>query len=210
MCVQSKKAQVWVEAKNFLFRRLKFLVQPFSENKKAQVWVETVIYTLIALTIIGLFLSFAKPKVEEIQDKAIIDQSIDLLNQIDSVMSSIVEKGSGNQRILSIGIKKGSLEIDGISDQIIFEIDGKYTYSEPGENGAMGKYINIDGIFVSTQERGSVSTVTLLSNYTKKYNISYKGLDEEKTISRSAAPYKMVILNVDSQVDPPRIDFDII
>ena len=37
-----------------------------------QVWVETVTYTLIAIVMIGLVLSFAKPKIEELQDKTII------------------------------------------------------------------------------------------------------------------------------------------
>ena len=38
-------------------------------KKRGQVWVETVIYTLIALALIGTVLAFVKPKVEEMQDK---------------------------------------------------------------------------------------------------------------------------------------------
>ena len=45
-------------------------------NKRGQVWVETVIYTLIALVMIGLVLSFVQPKIMELQDKATLQQSI--------------------------------------------------------------------------------------------------------------------------------------
>jgi uncharacterized protein (UPF0333 family) len=39
----------------------------FAKNKRGQIWVETVVYTLIALVMIGLVLAFAKPKIEELQ-----------------------------------------------------------------------------------------------------------------------------------------------
>ena len=44
-------------------------------DKKAQVWIETVIYTLIALALIGTVLAFVKPKIQEIQDKIVKIQS---------------------------------------------------------------------------------------------------------------------------------------
>ena len=37
------------------------------EKKRGQIWVETVIYTLIALILIGLVLTFITPKIKEIQ-----------------------------------------------------------------------------------------------------------------------------------------------
>ena len=45
-------------------------------NYKGQVWIETVVYTLIAFAILGAILGFAKPKIEQLQDKSIIEQSI--------------------------------------------------------------------------------------------------------------------------------------
>ena len=167
----------------------------FFRNKNGQVWVETVIYTLIALTIIGLFLSFAKPKIEEIQDKAIIDQSVEMLEDINKIILSLVQGGAGNQRIVEIGIKKGSLKIDGQNDQIIFELEGKYAYTEPGENGQPGEYINIGNIIATTQKKGKTSTVTLINNYTGKYDIRSQGADAVNVITRSPAPYKLAISN---------------
>lgn len=165
------------------------------KNRKAQVWVETVIYTLIALTIIGLFLSLAKPKIEEIQDKAIIEQSIEMLEDINNIILSIVQGGAANQRVIELGIKKGSLKIDGKKDQLVFELEGRYTYTEPGENGQPGEYINIGNIIASTRKRGKLSKVTLISNYSDIYNITYRGSDEIKVISKSSAAYKISISN---------------
>ena len=45
-------------------------------GSKGQIWVETMVYTLIAFALIGIVLMFVKPKIEEIQDTSIIEQSI--------------------------------------------------------------------------------------------------------------------------------------
>jgi len=164
-------------------------------DKSGQVWVETVIYTLIALTIIGLFLSFAKPKVEEIQDKAIVEQSVGMLEDINSVILSIVEGGAGNQRVLELGIKKGALIIESNKDQISFEMDGKYTYTEPGINGAQGPYITVGNVIATTKKIGKINTVTLISNYSNIYNITYQNEDKTKVVSKSPAPHRISILN---------------
>ena len=156
-------------------------------KKRGQVWVETVIYTLIALTIIGLFLSFAKPKIEEIQDKSIIDQSINMLEDINKLILSTVQGGAGNQRIVDLGIKKGSLEINSVNDQIIFRLDGRHTFTEPGVDGAEGSPINIGNIIATTQKIGNLNRVKLISNYSGIYNITYQNKEESKnTNSRNS------------------------
>ncbi len=164
-------------------------------KKRGQVWVETVIYTLIALTVIGLFLSFAKPKIEEIQDKAAVEQSVQMLEDINSVMLSIAQGGIGNQRIVEIGIKKGDLTIDSAKDEIIFKIEGRYTYTEPGEDGQPGPDIMIGNIIASTKKTGKINEVTLISNYSNIYNITYKGGEESKVISKSPVAYRLSISN---------------
>jgi hypothetical protein len=176
-------------------------------DKRGQVWVETVIYTLIALTIIGLFISFAKPKIEEIQDKAIIEQSVEMLEDINSIIISIVQGGAGNQRVIEIGIKKGILEIDGINDQIAFEIEGKHTYTEPGADGAPGDFISIGNILASTQKRGKINKVILKSNYSGTYDIKYQGKDEKKLLARAPVAHKISISNKGGGV--PIINFEL-
>ena len=158
-------------------------------NKRGQVWVETVIYTLIAFTMIGLVLTYAKPEIEKIQDKAIIEQSISMVKEINLIILDI-KRVAGNQRLIELGIKKGVLKIDGKNDKIIFEIESRYEYSEPGED------INeTTGIIARTEKKGKFSTVTLTKDYSREHNITYQGEDKLKTISKSSTPYKLFISN---------------
>ena len=157
------------------------------KNKRGQIWVETVIYTLIAFVMIGLVLAYAKPKIEELQDKSIIEQSIGMMKDIDSTILTI--GCPGNQRAIELGIKKGTLKIDGVNDLIIFEIESKHTYSEPGTDISDGNLI------IRTEKRGKFNIVNLTRDYSEGYDITYQGKDELKLISKSSIPYKVFISN---------------
>lgn len=159
----------------------------FNFSCKGQVWIETVIYTLIAFVMIGLVLSFAKPKIEELQDRAILQQSTDMMKEIDSTISTI--GSAGNQRILEIGIKDGELKIDGVDNKIIFQMDSKDIYSEPG------KIIKDGNVAVHTEKKTEYNIVTLTLDYSANYNIKFGGADEVKIISKATTPYKLYILN---------------
>lgn len=156
-------------------------------SKLAQVWIETVIYTLIALVMIGLVLSYARPKIQELQDNAIIQQSTDMMKQIDSTILNM--GGAGNQRILEIGIKAGTLTLDGINNKIIFEMESQNLYSEPD------KTISDGSILVMTHKESGYNLVTLTLDYASIYDIKIDGADEEKIISKASNPYKLSILN---------------
>ena len=224
-----------------------------------QVWIETVIYTLIAFVMMGLILSYAKPKIEEIQDNALLKQSTEMLKEIDS---TILTMGTaGNQRTPEVTIKKGSLTIksvgdeycfgnpclttkiitnpssdcssldltsctdsnnkpycadacpqstniiinpttacssfglssctDSNSDKIIFEMDSKNIYSEPG------RIINDGSVKVETVKKSGFNTVTLTLDYSEEYNIQFNGMEESKVISKSSTPYNLIIANSD-------------
>ncbi len=157
------------------------------KNKIGQVWIETVIYTLIAFVMIGLVLSYARPKIEELQDRAILQQSTEMMKQIDSTIQSMA--GAGNQRILELGIKDGTLKIDAIDNKMIFELETKSVYSEPG------KQINDGSIIVLTEEKAGINVVTLTRDYSSNYDLKFEGKNEIKTISKASNPYKMYILN---------------
>lgn len=164
-------------------------------KKRGQVWVETVIYTLIALTIIGLFLSFARPKIEEIQDKSVIDQSITMLDNIDKIIFSIIQGGAGNKRVLDVGIKKGDLIIDAVNDQIIFELDSKYEYTESGADGAPGNFVEVGDLLARTTNKGNFYTIEIVSNYSGEYNITFQGEEREKIFSKSPVTQKISFNN---------------
>ena len=156
-------------------------------KKRGQIWVETVIYTLIALVLIGLVLAFVTPKIQEIQDRLIIEQTIDLMSNLQSIVFSIGDV-PGNKRVIDLGIKKGSLMINAQNDTITFELESNYQYSEIGDE------INVGGITAKTEKFGSANKITLSSNYSG-YNLTYDGTEDQKIINQAATPYKLSIEN---------------
>lgn len=163
-------------------------------EKRGQIWVETVIYTLIAFTLMGLVLAFVVPKIGEIQDKGIAEQSIGVLQDIDSLIRGL--GGPGNQRVLELGIQKGSITIDSIGEKIFFDLESRYQYSEPGEN------ITVGSIDVYTETRGKLNMVTLTLDYDGEYNLTSQ--EEVKKLSQAPVPYTISIsdLGQDSSGKP--------
>lgn len=155
-------------------------------KKRGQIWVETVIYTLITLILIGSVLAFITPKIQEIQDRSVIKQSITMLNDIEKIIIS-VSLSPGNKRIIDVGLKKGNLIIDSKNDKIIFEMESPLEYSQEGE------IIKEGNIEVLTEKLGSTNKITLTRSY--NFDITYAGKNESKTITRSPTPYKISIEN---------------
>ncbi len=169
---------------------------------KAQIWIETVIYLLIAFVMIGMVLAFIKPKIEEIKDKSILEQSVEVLGEIDDTITTI---GSpGNKRIIEIGLKKGTLEVNGVDDLLAFKMDSMHIYTEPGEK------IQIGVVIAETTKQTRDNYVVLTSNYTSSHNFTYNGNKEAKILTKAAVPHKLTITNVgyDSQ-GRTRINFEL-
>ena len=97
--------------------------------------------------------------------------------------------GAGNQRLFSVDIKSGSLEIDGLNNKIIFEMDSHYLYSDPGITVKDGN------ILINSQKKGNVYSVNFTRDYSGIYDITYKGENKIKTISQSATSYNLQIIN---------------
>ncbi len=162
--------------KGFLFGKTK---------NNGQIWVETVIYTLIAFALMGLVLAFVVPKVQETQDRGIIQQSIGVMNNIDSTVRNL--GGPGNQRVIQLSIQKGSLTIDATNDEITFNIESNYQYSQPGENVTVGNLV------VQDEKENSLDVVKMSLNYTGLYNLSYNGQEVTKTLTSATTPYTVTI-----------------
>jgi type II secretory pathway pseudopilin PulG len=156
-------------------------------EKRGQVWIETVIYLLIAFVMIGLVLSFVRPKIEEMRDKAIIESSLEVMKSIDNLILTI---GSpGNKRLMDLSIKKGSLIIDGENDKIVFEMESRYVYTEPGEP------ITIGNMIAETTEKGEYNVITITRDFSANYNLTYQGDDIEKKLNKASTPYKLYMTN---------------
>lgn len=156
-------------------------------NRSGQVWIETVIYTLIAFILIGLVLTFARPEIEKMQDRTILQQSTEMLRDIDLKIRDM--EVPGNTRILNIIIKKGVLKLDCGNDKLVFEMESKNVYTEPGKN------ISDGDIIVLTEKRTDYSLVTLTRDYSDKYNLKFNGDDIVKELSQASNPYKLKIVN---------------
>lgn len=169
-------------------------------RKRAQVWVETVIYTTIAFGMIAIVLTFAKPKIENMQDKAIIDQSYELIRNLDNTLTALRQSASGNQRAIEIYIKKGSFEIDALNEKIKFVMDTGAEYSELGES------IEREGILITTEKGLEKNKVTLEKDYSSELFLSYNGQNQSKLLEKSSIPYKFVITNLGSDGDLTKLD----
>lgn len=156
--------------------------------KRGQVWVETVIYTLIALSLIAAVLAFAKPKIEESQDRILIEDSVKILGRIDSEIISMIQGGEGNQRSLEIFLRKGELVIDGENDVIFFDINSRYDYSETDVEVFVG---NVKGITTKSAEGNKIRLSLNYSNY----NITYNNQDIVSIINPSSTSQRIIILN---------------
>ncbi len=157
-------------------------------KKKGQVWVETVTYTLIAFILIGLVLAFVKPKIDELQDKATIDQSLNVLQQIDSIVNEVYQSGVGNKRVLDLTLSQGTLTINSSSDSIDFLFKGTYMYSELGK-------VYMDGNFkIITTQSGSEYTVYIERDY-PNFNLTYNGKKTSGVITGSSSSYNLIVSN---------------
>ncbi len=184
-----------------MYLKKRFLIGK-ARNQKGQVWVETVVYTLIAFTLMGLVLAFVVPKIQETQDRGIIEQSIRVLQDLDLTVKNLDDPG--DQRVLELGLSKGSLTINATNDIIFFELESRYQYSQPGQNITFGE------ITANTQERGKINIITLTLNYAGRYNLTYRGGETEKTLTRAPVPYKVSISDEGSDSSGnPIIEIDV-
>ncbi|MFA4952988.1 MAG: hypothetical protein WC584_02090 [Candidatus Pacearchaeota archaeon] len=158
---------------------------------KGQVWIETVIYTLIALAMIGAVLSFAKPKIEQMQDKSIIEDTVEVLEEMNTIILD-VRKVSGNQRVFDLGIKKGSLTFNAINEKISFEIESKYKYSQIGEKIKSG---SVEILTEELSSKKNYKTNLTLDYSGSNYDLQLKGNAEEKQITKASSLYKIYIVN---------------
>ncbi len=155
-------------------------------NKSGQVWIETVIYTLIGLTIIGLVLAAALPKIKQKKDKITIEQSINALGNINDKIYD-VQQAQGNRRIVNLDIKRGTLTINMNDNTISWLIDSSYPYSE------VGVPISIGVVNVTTTKENPWDV-----NLKLKYNVDlvYNGMSTgTKQLNPAPTPYTLIIEN---------------
>ncbi len=152
--------------------------------ERGQVWLETVIYTLVGLALIGLVLGIITPRINDYRDRAVVEQTISVLNNIDAVINAI-SSDPGNARVIDIQLKKGVIIVDAVNDSISFVLEDSSTlYSEPGVLTMIG---NIE---VLTEEFGNDKRVQLMLRYANESNISMVNGQQVRTFMPSSIPYR--------------------
>jgi len=155
-------------------------------NERGQVWVETVIYTLIGLTIIGLVLAVALPKINAKKDEVMINQAIQALGDINDKIYA-VQGAPLNRRTVDLDIGKGRVIINMSGDSISWVLDSSYKYSEPGIWVPMG---NMD---ILTEETDPWR-VTLKIDYAVDLRFG-EMTSGTKELDSAPTPYKLMIEN---------------
>lgn len=151
---------------------------------RAQVWLETVIYTLVGLGLIALVLAIVTPSLNEYRDRAVIEQSIEALHEIDSVMSAIRDS-PGNVRIVEFQLKRGLFEIDANTETLRFTLpDSRVIYTEPDVEVTNGR------ISILTTEGSRNHEVRLSLSYEGQADILADELDGVITFNPAATSYQ--------------------
>lgn len=156
-------------------------------KKRGQALIEAVIYILIGLALIAIVLTFAYPKIQEIQDKALLEQSLEMMQDMADTIKDVNQGGEGSQRIIEIGIKKGTIRINSVEDSLVFELESSYMYSEPGVKYPRGDLI------VLTETVGETNIVTFSLKYKDIFDITYMEEENSKTLGKGNLPYKILI-----------------
>jgi len=177
----------------------------FNLSKKADIWISTVLYTLIAIAIIGTLLAVVRPRIDEMRDHYLIEQTINAMNKIDETVTA-VKSAQGTTLSVSFQLSRGTLLVDPAKKIIEWRIpDSRYQYSEAGFP------VDFGNIKVQTDKSYDRWNVSLKLNYSD-LTISLDNKSESKIFQPSSAPYMIWIKNQgsDGAVLPKlKVDFTI-
>jgi len=163
-------------------------------RKKAVIWVSTVLYILITIAVIGIAFAALKPKIDEMRDKTIIEQSIEMMGKLDETILQVSEV-QGNVRQVQLNIKKGELDLDCENDKIIWIFNSAYKYSEENKN------LNIGKIVLRTARKEGSSNLWTITLTISETDLKYKEKDEKKRIAASELPISLTIENKGDFID---------
>ena len=157
-------------------------------KKGDSTWISTVLYTLIGLSIMGLLLAFIRPKIAEMKDSFIIEQTVTSMNNFDELVSEI-RLATGNKRNYDMHLSRGQLVIDGANDTIRWYLpDSSYQFSE------VDVPIQTGNLNIVTGKAGDKFSITIEINYSS-LNITYNNQDVEQILQAAKVMYPLSIEN---------------
>ena len=163
-------------------------------GKKAAIWVSTVLYILITLAVLGIAYAAIKPRIDEMRDKAIIEQSITMLDDLDETIREVKEV-EGTRRQIEIQLKQGTLIFECVERRVSWQYASAYKYSE------IDRKIAIGNLYVLTKESRGGYNVTLSVEYGNDFDITFGGSKPIKRFTPAEVDYIFFIENKAGKID---------
>lgn len=109
-------------------------------NKRGDIWISAVIYIALGIIAISLILGAGLPLINNVRDRNTFQQTKEIMNAIDSAITSVVAEGPGSRRYLSpITIKKGELFFKkDATNEIVWLMETNSILQEPGSTISEG------------------------------------------------------------------------
>lgn len=159
-------------------------------KKRGQVWMETLLYTVVTLSILTMVLSFALPKLQQGQERAVIASHVTSLKMIDKIILDLSSVSAGNQKKYILPLEEGTFTVDGVANTISITIpDVGVKYTEPDIPVSDGR------VTILTTKTGKKEYLVVAStSYTNfGINITAKNRDEIFELTKAPTPYEIVI-----------------
>lgn len=109
-------------------------------KRGAAVWVSAILYFGIGIVIITILLTAGLPVINKLKDKNVVIQTKQVMHTLDETIRDVIREGPGSQRVVTVNLKKGELQIDEESNKIIWIYkNSNVLISEPGVPVQEGK-----------------------------------------------------------------------
>jgi hypothetical protein len=109
-------------------------------NKKGDIWISAVIYFGLGIIVITILLTAGLPVINKLRDKNVIIQTKTVMHSLDENIREVIKEVPGSQRVVTINLKKGTIDVDIDSEKVIWYMnDTKILISEPGIEVPEGK-----------------------------------------------------------------------
>ncbi len=168
-------------------------------KKRGEIWVSFVLYVLISLAVLSMIFAAIKPRIDEAQDKAIVEQTVIMFNDLnEAVKTASLSSGTVIKRELKI--TKGDLFIynmtntnaninNGSIQFIIYDTSLKYS--------EVNVPLSIGDIKILTQETKSKDkyNINLTMTFKDKQIFVGDGDKEFKQFISSPVNYRLFIKN---------------
>jgi type II secretory pathway pseudopilin PulG len=162
-------------------------------KKQGTVWISTILYTVISLAIIGSLMAVVQPRISQLKDSIVIDQTKNSLTKLNEVMISTKEGAIGMHIPSEFKLGQGNLFVSGKNDSITWVFQTASRYSE------VGRRIQAGDIYELTEKAGDGYNVSLSLFYDT--NLTFNGKDDDKILQSAPLPYKIWFTNKGSYVD---------